>query len=63
MQNGQANHLASIVIAHDNVVIGHVTIGCDIGSIKLGEVNGKRVSLGIIVAPEVNAVSVYMHAL
>jgi hypothetical protein len=52
VRNGQPNHLASIVTSHNNSVIGYVAIRSDIMCIWLGEVNGKRISLGIVMAPE-----------
>ena len=63
MQNGQPNDLTCIVVADNDIIIGHIAIGCDIGSAWLGELNRKCVSLRIMVISEVNAVSVYLHAL
>lgn len=52
MQNGQSNNIAGIVMADNDVVIGHIAVGCDVWSIWLGEVNGKCISLRIVITPE-----------
>lgn len=52
MQNGQPNDLTCIVVADNDIIIGHIAIGCDICSTWLGEVNRKCVRLWIVMTLE-----------
>ena len=63
MQNGQPNDLTCIVVADNDIIIGHITFRCNVSGSWLGKVKSKCVSLRIMVISEVNAVSVYLHAL
>ena len=53
MRNGQANDLTSFVTAHGNTVLSHFTVRTYGGTVWLGEVNSKRISLRIVMAPKV----------